>query len=78
MSYSTLQLIEWWGRNATSTMPVSTKETLNMRSHHLHYSALALALAAALAAAIPARAHAQQVIADGDEQTPVASCPCAT
>jgi len=45
-----------------------------MRSHHLHYSALALALAAALAAAIPARAHAQQVIADGDEQTPVASC----
>jgi len=33
---------------------------------------LALGLAAALAAAIPARAHAQQVIADGDEQMPAA------
>ncbi|MCI1075600.1 autotransporter outer membrane beta-barrel domain-containing protein [Stenotrophomonas maltophilia] len=43
-----------------------------MRSQLSNYSALALALAAALAAAIPARVHAQQVIADGDEQTPAA------
>jgi len=49
-----------------------------MRSHPIPHSALALALAAALAAAIPARAHAQQVIADGDEQTPAAGDYSAT
>lgn len=49
-----------------------------MRPHHIHYSALAMALAAALAAAIPVRAHAQQVIADGDEQTPAAGDYSAT
>lgn len=43
-----------------------------MRSHQSHYSALALALAAALAAGIPVKTYAQQVIADGDEQTPAA------
>ncbi|WP_313145358.1 autotransporter outer membrane beta-barrel domain-containing protein [Stenotrophomonas sp.] len=43
-----------------------------MRSHPIPHSALALGLSAALAAAIPARAHAQQVIADGDEQMPAA------
>jgi len=49
-----------------------------MRSHPIPHSALALGLAAALAAAIPARAHAQQVIADGDEQTPAAGDYSAT
>lgn len=43
-----------------------------MRPHHIHHSALAMALAAVLAAGIPGQAHAQQIIADGDEQTPAA------
>ncbi|GFF07597.1 hypothetical protein SM139_2692 [Stenotrophomonas maltophilia] len=49
-----------------------------MRSHQIQYSALALALTAALAVGIPVRAHAQQVIADGDAQTPAAGDYSAT
>lgn len=49
-----------------------------MRSHPIHYSALAIALAVALAAGIPGQACAQQVIADGDEQTPAAGDYSAT
>jgi len=49
-----------------------------VRFHHIHYSALAIALAAVLAAGIPVSAHAQQVIADGDEQTPAAGDYSAT
>ena len=49
-----------------------------MRSHQAQYSALAAALMAALAVGIPVRAHAQQVIADGDAQTPAAGDYSAT
>ncbi|CRD53478.1 exported hypothetical protein [Stenotrophomonas thermophila] len=49
-----------------------------MQSHQIRYSALALALTAALAVGIPVSAHAQQVIADGDAQTPAAGDYSAT
>lgn len=49
-----------------------------MQTDQVHYSALALALTAALAVGIPVKAHAQQVIADGDAQTPAAGDYSAT
>ncbi|MDC7799687.1 autotransporter outer membrane beta-barrel domain-containing protein [Stenotrophomonas geniculata] len=49
-----------------------------MQTDQVHYSALALALTAALAVGIPIKAHAQQVIADGDAQTPAAGDYSAT
>lgn len=49
-----------------------------MQIDQAHYSALALALTAALAVGIPVKAHAQQVIADGDAQTPAAGDYSAT
>ena len=49
-----------------------------MRSHQIQHSALALALTATLAVGIPIKAHAQQVIADGDAQIPAAGDYSAT
>lgn len=49
-----------------------------MQTDQVHYSALALALTAALAVGIPIKAHAQQVIADGDAQIPAAGDYSAT
>lgn len=43
-----------------------------MQSRHNRYSALSLALTTALTLGISSQAHAQQVIADGDQQTPAA------